>query len=151
MSNPGKKQKQIGPLIKIRQIQYDQESAVLSQIQVKRQEAMNELQRCQTNYITGIERLNRERQSSERKMLEALERAVDYAKIQWYQRLKALREIEQEERLQMQQVFEAQKRLRMLEKLDERYGRQERDLLKKVEQKQLDEFAIISARRKIAE
>lgn len=151
MTRAGKKQQQIGPLIKIRQIQFDQESALLSQLQLKRQEALTQLQHSQSTYMTGIEKLNRERQSSERKMLEALERSVDLAKSQWYQRLKILRQIEHEERLQMLQVSEAQKRLRMLEKLGERYAHQENEHLKKIEQKQLDEFAIVSARRKGAE
>ncbi len=151
MSSPGKKQQKIGPLIKIRQIQYDQESAVLSQLQLRRQAAIGELQVWQSKYMSSIDQLNKERQSPERKMLEALERSVDLAKSQWYQKLKSLREIEYHEKMQMQQVFEAQKRLRMLEKLDERYEKQDLQHLKKAEQKQLDEFAIINARRKGAE
>ncbi|MCX6128371.1 MAG: hypothetical protein NTX25_04815, partial [Proteobacteria bacterium] len=100
-------------------------------------------------YIEGVEKLNRERQSLERKMLSALESAVDFSKTQWYQKLMVLRVIQEEEKRQMARVMEAQKRLRMLEKLDERYLDQSRDLHKTIEQKELDEFALQSSRRKV--
>jgi flagellar export protein FliJ len=148
MSQSKQKQDRIQPLIKIRQIQFDQETSVLSKIQQRRQLAIDELQRFQRMYIQGVDRLNRERQTPERKMLDALEKSIDYAKSQWYSKLRDLRAIEEEERQQMQIVIEAQKKLKMLEKLDIRYNEQHMEHLKKVEQKMLDEFAIQAARKK---
>jgi flagellar biosynthesis chaperone FliJ len=151
MANPQQKMKKIQPLIKIRKLQLDQETAVLSQIQLKREEAAQALMQSQQTYIQGVEKLNQERQSSDRKMLSALEQGVDFAKAQWYQRLMALRAVEEEERLQFRQVAEAQKRMKMLEHLDERYLEQHIKQLNIQEQKQIDEFAISMNRRKAQE
>jgi flagellar biosynthesis chaperone FliJ len=148
MTKPQQRMKKIQPLIKIRKLQLDQETAVLSRIQLKREEAAEALMQSQRTYIEGVEKLNRERQSSERKMLAALEQGVDYAKAQWYQRLMALRAVEEEERHQRLMVAEAQKRMKMLEHLDERYLEQHMKQMKIQEQKQLDEFALSMNRRK---
>ncbi len=151
MPNSQQKMKRIQPLIKIRKIQLDQETALLNQIQLKREEAAQALMQSQQTYIEGVEKLNQERQSSERKLVSALEQGVDFAKAQWYQRLMALRAVEEEERLQSRQVAEAQKRMKMLEHLDERYLEQYLKQLNIQEQKQLDEFAIAMNRRKAQE
>jgi flagellar biosynthesis chaperone FliJ len=151
MANPKQKMKKIQPLIKIRKLQLDQETALLNQIQLKREEAAQALIQSQQTYIEGVEKLNQERQSSERKMLSALEHGVDYAKAQWYQRLMALRAVEEEERLQFRQVAEAQKRMKMLEHLDKRYLEQHIKQMNIQEQKQTDEFAISMNRRKVQE
>ncbi len=151
MPNPQQKMKRIQPLIKIRKIQLDQETALLNQIQLKREEAAQALMQSQQTYIEGVEKLNQERQSSERKLVSALEQGVDFAKAQWYQRLMALRAVEEEERLQSRQVAEAHKRMKMLEHLDERYLEQYLKQLNIQEQKQLDEFAISMNRRKAQE
>lgn len=137
------------PLIKIRTLQLDQQMFILQQIQTRKQAAKTELLRCQHMYIKGIDRLNQERQSPERKMLEALERSIDLAKSLWHKRLMDLRNVEDEERIQEAAVRLAYKNLKMLEKLDERYTVDLNEHMKKVEQKQLDEFAVQSARRKI--
>ncbi len=151
MANSQQKKKRIQPLIKIRKIQLDQETALLNQIQLKREEAAQALMLSQQTYIEGVEKLNQERQSSERKLVSALEQGVDFAKAQWYQRLMALRAVEEEERLQSRQVAEAHKRMKMLEHLDERYLEQYLKQLNIQEQKQLDEFAISMNRRKAQE
>ncbi len=151
MANSQQKKKRIQPLIKIRKIQLDQETALLNQIQLKREEAAQALMQSQQTYIEGVEKLNQERQSSERKLVSALEQGVDFAKAQWYQRLMALRAVEEEERLQSRQVAEAHKRMKMLEHLDERYLEQYLKQLNIQEQKQLDEFAISMNRRKAQE
>ncbi|WP_141731060.1 hypothetical protein [Oligoflexus tunisiensis] len=148
MTKPKQKMQKLQPLIKIRKLQLDQETAVLNRIQLKREEAAEALMQSQRTYIEGVEKLNRERQSSERKMLTALELGVDYAKAQWYQRLMTLRAVEEEERHQRLMVAEAQKRMKMLEHLDERYLEQHMKQMKIQEQKQLDEFAISMNRRK---
>lgn len=149
MTNFAQKIQKMEPLIKIRNIQLDQQLFLLQQIKARKLDAKNELLRCQHMYIKGIDRLNEERQSPERRMLEALEGSIDLAKSLWHKRLLDLRVIEDEERAQEQAVKLAHKNLKMLEKLDERYTIDLNEQLKKVEQKQLDEFAIQSARRKI--
>jgi hypothetical protein len=140
---------QVNSLIKLRQMQLDQQLFILQKITLRKEAAKQELIRCQTMYVKGIDRLNQERQSPERLMLEALERSIDHAKSLWHQRLMELREVELEEKAQERHVAEAHKNVRMLEKLDERYTGDLAEHLKKVEQKQLDEFAIQAARRKI--
>ena len=151
MADAQEKKQKIQPLMRVRQMQLDHELLILNQIKQKREQASGELQHFQVAYIQGIDRLNKERQSPERKMLEALEQSVDYAKLQWYHKLKNLRMIEHAERLQNKVVSDSHQRLRMLEKLDERYAEQNAKHAKTVEQKQLDEFAIQIARRKAME
>src|SRR6476469_1546664 len=121
MTNFAQKIQRMEPLIKIRGIQLDQQLFFLQQIQARKQSAKDELLRCQHMYIKGIDRLNLERQSPERRMLEALERSIDLAKSLWHKRLMELRAVEEEERAQEQAVKLAHKNLKMLEKLDVRY------------------------------
>jgi flagellar biosynthesis chaperone FliJ len=148
MPSPKQKIKKMLPLIKIRKLQLDQETMLLNQIKLKREEAAEALMNSQRTYIEGVEKLNRERQSPERRMLSALEQGVDFAKAQWHQRLMALRAVEDDERRQLTMVMEAQKRMKMLEHLGEIYGEQYSKQSKIQEQKQLDEFAISMNRRK---
>lgn len=148
MPSPKQKIKKMLPLIKIRKLQLDQETMLLNQIKLKREEAAEALMNSQRTYIEGVEKLNRERQSPERRMLSALEQGVDFAKAQWYQRLMDLRAVEDEERRQFAMVMEAQKRMKMLEHLGDVYAEQYSKQSKVQEQKQLDEFAISMNRRK---
>ncbi len=148
MANTRQKINKLQPLIKVRKMQFDQETMLLNLIHIKREEAILSLQNSQKMYIEGVEKLNRERQSSERKLLEALEQGVDFAKAQWYQKLKILRHIEEDARHQMIMVTEAQRRMKMLENIDERYDEQLVKQMKIMEQKELDEFAIQMNRRK---
>lgn len=151
MADTRHKKDKIQPLIRVRQIQMDQAISILNRIQKSRESALRELQHFQQAYIVGIDRLNQERQSPERKLLETLEQGVDYAKAQWYKKLKTLRSIEQEEKAQKEAVLNSHQKLRMLEKLDARYDEQNIKNEKVVEQKQLDEFALQISRRKSAD
>ena len=144
-----KKIERMVSLIKIRQLQLEHEKSILQNISTKRVEAKDDLQHYQRMYIEGVDRLNQERQSSERKMLEALERSIDLAKLRWHQKLQILRKIEEEEQVQSMVVQSAHRELKKLEKLDERYDSQLKAQLGKIEQKSLDEFAIQNARRKL--
>jgi flagellar biosynthesis chaperone FliJ len=148
MANLRYKTQKIQPLIKLRRMQLDQESMLLNQIQLKKYAAKQALASSQTMYMDGVEKLNKERQSPERKMLETLELGVDYAKAQWYQNLMQLRSLEDEEKKQRHEVEEAQRRMKMLEKLEERYHDQYTEQQKIIEQKQIDDFALQMARRK---
>ena len=135
------KQKRMLPLIRIRQTQFDQALSELQSIQNEVHKAAEILRHYQTMYIQGVDRLNQERQSPERKMLEALESSIDLAKQKWYQKLSILRELQEQERLQLQEVQTAQLKLKMMEKIEARYTRVAIEVDKKFEQKMLDEIA----------
>lgn len=149
MSRYEKKIDKMASLQHLRKMQLDQEMVILQQIQAKRKTAKEELYESQMMYIHGVDRLNKERQSPERKMLDALERSIDLAKSRWYQKLQILRAVEEDERRQNLAVQDAHRNLKMLEKLGEKYGEQLRKHNNRVEQKMLDEFAI--QRRKISD
>jgi hypothetical protein len=149
MSSIEQKIQKLGSLLKIRQIQLDQELFELDKVRRRKEAAKAELQRAQAMYIKGVDRLNQERQSPERLMLQALESSIDLAKSLWHKRLLELREVELEERAQERQVAQAHKNKMMLERLDGRYSADLNHHRKIVEQKQLDEFAVQAARRKI--
>lgn len=149
MNRIEKKIDRMASLKYVRKIQLDKELAILNDLQAKKKIAKDELYESQLMYIQGVDRLNKERQSPERKMLDALERSIDLAKSRWYQKLQILRAVEEDERRQNLAVQDAHRNLKMLEKLDERYNVQLRKHNDKVEQKMLDEFAI--QRRKISD
>lgn len=142
MNRIEKKIDRMASLKYVRKIQLDKELAILNELQVKKKTAKDELYESQMMYIQGVDRLNKERQSPERKMLDALERSIDLAKSRWYQKLQILRAVEEDERRQNLAVQEAHRNLKMLEKLDDRYNDQLRKHNNRVEQKILDEFAV---------
>jgi flagellar export protein FliJ len=136
-----KKLKRVKPLIRAREAQLNSEAIILANVRNEKKLAMQELRKFQTLYMSGVEELNRERQSPQRDKLNTLEQSVDYAKAQWYQCLKTLREVEQKERAQIAQLFIAERNLKSVEKLEDRYGEQVQLHEKSVEQKQLDDVA----------
>lgn len=134
--------KRNGPLLKIRKSELDRENLVLGQIRQSKIEAIGQLKNYQRQYVEGVEKLNELRISGDLGTLMNLESTIDYVKAKWYQSLKDVRKIEDDEKQQLQVVIEAQQKLRTIEILDEKYVTELRIFEDKVEQKQLDEIAV---------
>lgn len=142
MINARKKVMRIKPLVRIRKNQLDQEVLALIEIRQKKQAIMKELIHFQKQYMTGVENLNRERQSPTRTMLSSLEQAVDYARARWFESYQKVQETEREERAQLLQLRLAERDLKSVQKLEERYELNSRILANQTEQKQMDESAL---------
>src|SRR5688572_1818509 len=121
MNDLNKKVKRVKPLIKVKKVAMDQEASALEHIRLEKRQAMSELKRYERLYISGIDQLNKERQSPLRENLEVLERGTDHYKAMWYECLKRMREIEMKERAQLNQLLMARKELKSMETLEDRY------------------------------
>ncbi len=141
MSETKQKQKRMVPLIRVRQVQLDQESMVLAQIRQVKKQKMAELLENQRLYLEGVERLNKERMGTNHGHMLTLESSVDFVRNRWHVTLLQLREIEARENAQLANVMVAQRNLRALEKLKDRYGVMVNDEERLIEQKILDETA----------
>lgn len=133
--------KKIQPLISARRSKLDHETARLHEIKGAKLNALQSLEYYQKQYISGVDSLNLERQSSDRQKLAVLERSVDTAKSRWYQSLRQVREIEELERDQIKLVLKAQRDLRSIEMLQENYQGEYAEAFRKAEQKALDEMS----------
>jgi flagellar export protein FliJ len=132
----------MAPLLKARQSQLEEYTVRLSEIRQSKLNALQQLEHYQNDYINGVESLNQARQSPDRNQVATLERSVDYVKAKWYQSLKQVRQIEEQEKIQLQEVTKAQRDLRSVEILKENYERNLAQERQKHEQKELDELSI---------
>ena len=130
------------PILRVKKLKVDEESRVLSEIRIKKEAAMSELQRYQKLYIEGIDQLNTERQSSQRSRLPVLESSIDYAKSKWYESLGILKDYEAKESTQLNILVSAQQDLHIFEKLEEKYKNELLAIENRKEQKTLDDHSI---------
>lgn len=142
--------KQMKPLITIRKAKLDQETILLNSIRKEKADALELLQKNQTSYMQGVERLNKERTRGNLVTLPTLERGLDRVKDLWYQSLTTVRSIEERERQQLVQVVDARKNLKSMETLEETYQTQLSAELKRAARKETDEMAIHMHREKNA-
>lgn len=133
---------QLKPILHVRKAQLDQEAAALEDIRRTKMQALGELKKYQEMYMKGVEDLNRMRRDGEIDRLPVLETSIDYVKGQWYQSLKKVKGIEDQERAQVENVIVARKNLTSAEALNERLALELLTLYKQYEQKENDEIAV---------
>ena len=134
--------KRIKPLIKIRKNKVDKASFELLQISTDKDRLQKELHNLQMQYLEYVQKLNKERQSSDRKNLILLEQNVDYLKQKWIQTLYRLKNLEKREQEQMEILLQSKKDLNVIEKLQEKYQQQVAINIATEEQKTIDQIAI---------
>lgn len=137
-----KEMNQLKPILHVRKAQLDQEAAVLEEIRRTKLQALTELKKYQDMYMRGVEDLNRLRQDGDIDRLPTMESSLDYVKSQWYQSLKKVKGIEDQERAQVENVVVARKNLTSAEALNERLALDLLTLYKQSEQKENDEIAV---------
>ena len=142
MSEFKEKIRKMEPICRARKVQLDLKTAELVKIRGQKAVKLDELSLNQQAYINGVHRLNEERQSSDHRMLSALEHSIDHVKSLWHKCLGELRQIEEQERLQLRQILVVQSEMKAAETLIERYQHQQQGLMKKREQKSSDEHAL---------
>ena len=140
-SNSQQKASKLKPVIRAREIQVDQEMARLAELRGKKTELVVLLRKYQQDYVNGVDQLNTERSSMDRSKLNALESAVDYSKVIWYQTLRKVQEFETREREQLKQVLNAEMNLKSVERLLIKHVEAIKMLDRRSEQGDMDEIA----------
>lgn len=135
-------------VISVKKQRLTEEAKKLDQIRKEKILAVSELKKYQNEYLTGIDRLNEERQSSGRQMVAGLEDSIDFAKQCWYDCLAKVKKIEESEKIQIGEVLAARSTLKSIEYLKEKVENEIVDLRKVAEQKQTDEMAVLKHGRK---
>jgi flagellar export protein FliJ len=142
MERLNKKIKRVKPLIRFREKRLLTETEALNKIRQVKLETIAKLKENQRLYLEGLKTLNHERQSGQSGRLLTLESSLDVVKNRWFESLKELRKVEEQEKIQIVQVMIAQKDVKTLEKLEDRYKEQLSTEIKKIEQKEIDEIAL---------
>ncbi|SMF69516.1 hypothetical protein [Pseudobacteriovorax antillogorgiicola] len=142
MKSLEKKIKKTELLIKARKAQLDTESQSLALIRQRKIAQLQELDRHQKNYINGVNDLNIERQTGDRRMLSTIERSVDHSKSQWYKSLREVKTWEEKEKQQIEQVLLAQRNLKSMEKVQENHFQALKKEVDVREQKEMDDLSV---------
>lgn len=136
------KMKRVQPVINVKKGKVDAESQALNEIRSKKVELVRTMKENQRTYMQGVDKLNTLRNSANRENLSNLETSLDHVKSQWFQIFRQVQDIETKEKEQISRLVVAETELRSAEKLKGRYEIELKTGLAKIEQKQMDEFAI---------
>lgn len=136
------KAERIKPILKIRRAQLDQEAATLADIRKNKYAALEELRRFQSLYMKGVEELNQLRMNGELDQLPVVEQSLDHVKNKWYQSLKTVKSIEEQERIQVETLLSAQRNLKSIETLGARLAMDIAIYQRQMEQKEQDEGSV---------
>jgi flagellar export protein FliJ len=137
-----RKMKRVQPILKLRKSKVDEETAMLLAIRAEKQKVVKEMRESQQKYMKGVEDLNRVRSSQDRANLATLEAALDAVKVHWYTLFKRVQEVENKEKMQVNQLIAAEKDLKSIENLEDKYEKAFQKDMAKAEQKSLDELAV---------
>ena len=134
--------KRMGSIIRVRKIQYDKEFFELNQIRIEKKNLLDKLQEYQDMYCERVNESNNERVLGNRNKLDILEKEIERIKSEWLSTLSQIKEIEEKEKYQEEQVRIAERNLKSIEKLVDIY-KEESDLYERHEdQKIMDEIGI---------
>jgi flagellar biosynthesis chaperone FliJ len=142
MQQLARKVKRLDPILEIRKSRFETENQKLVALKQKKEAASLAVQRKQAEYMEGLERLNQERNTSERSMLEALEIGLDSIKQDWISLYALMVDCERAETLQHGVVIEVFRDLESIKVLQSKYQTSLRQQELKSEQKSFDELAL---------
>ncbi|MCX6117186.1 MAG: flagellar FliJ family protein, partial [Proteobacteria bacterium] len=142
MNQLTKKSKRLDPIIDDRKDVFDDENRKLSEIRSRKLRAIAEMKQAQRDYVSGVERLNNERGTSDRLLLHALETGLDSVKQKWMDFYQVVLNCEREEQLQLEAVGRAYKDLEAIRHLKGKYEVEITKETNRREQKSLDELAL---------
>jgi flagellar biosynthesis chaperone FliJ len=142
MSETRRKLKRIRVLEKVRQSKVDKESIELAEIREKKQAKAAELKNSQTEYLSGVEKLNQLRSSLIRENLQFMEETLDFLKSKWMRLFRELQDIERLEKNQMENLSIAHRELKSVGNLAAKLDQEARAELSRAEQKIQDERTI---------
>jgi flagellar export protein FliJ len=142
MQSIEKKAKRLDPVIEERQARFDNELTQLAIVRKKKIDAVAAMRATQKEYIDGVSRLNEERSSNNRLMLDALETGLDNVKSLWMRLYQDVIEIEKMEKEQTEVMSRAHRDLEAIQTLQSKYKAEWALEQSKREQKMLDEHAL---------
>ena len=142
MQSLEKKAKRLDPVIEERTRRFNEELTQLAAVQRKKLEAVSAMRATQKEYMAGVSRLNAERSSQNRLMLEALETGLDNVKTQWMKLYQDVIEIEKMEKEQTEVMSRAHRDLEAIQNLQTKYKSEWAQEQARREQKVLDEHAL---------
>ncbi len=137
-----KKSRRLNPVIEDRQAQFDLESEKLTAVRKRRIEIVAAMRAKQNEYMSGVTRLNDERGTANRLMLEALETGLDSVKNHWMKLYQGVIEIEAHEKAQLELMSKAHRELEAIKTLQAKYQVEITKEEARREQKTLDEHSI---------
>ncbi|MCX6126711.1 MAG: hypothetical protein NTV34_18415 [Proteobacteria bacterium] len=137
-----KKSKRLDPIIEERKIRFDDENQKLLQIRHQKILATQTMRAKQAEYMDGVNRLNAERGSAERSLLEALEGGLDAVKRQWMSLYEVILKLEQDEAIQLNTMSCAHRDLEAIKHLQIKYQREISRTIQQREMKQIDDIAL---------
>ena len=137
-----RKTNRLNPIIEERQAIFDAENQKLASIRNEKATTVSKMRQKQTEYMNGVDRLNNERGSANRLMLEALERGLDSTKQEWMNLYNQVIEIEKKEKLQLIALSESHKSLEAIKHLQAKYQMELIKYQKQRDLKQIDEIAL---------
>jgi flagellar biosynthesis chaperone FliJ len=137
-----KKAKRLNPVIEERQAKFDIESEKLNIIRQRKIELVAAMRAKQQEYMDGVTRLNEERGTSNRLMLDALETGLDSVKNQWMALYQSIIQLEKEEKNQVIIMSKAHRDLEAIKTLQTKYKTEFAKEMDRREQKMLDEHSL---------
>ena len=142
MHQLAKKANRLDPVIEDRQEKFDKENEILNLVRQKRIETVAAMRSKQSEYMSGVNRLNEERGTANRLMLEALEIGLDSVKAQWMNLYQAVINLEREEKNQIEIMSQAHRELEAIKTLQNKYKNEFSKEMQRREQKSLDEHSL---------
>jgi flagellar export protein FliJ len=142
MKHLEKKANRLDPVIEDRQAKFDRESEALNVVRRKRIETVAEMRAKQAEYMAGVNRLNEERGTANRLMLEALEIGLDSVKNHWMKLYQNVIELERAEKSQIEIMSQAHRDLEAIKTLQNKYKVEFNKESQRREQKNLDEHSL---------
>lgn len=137
-----KKAKRLTPVIEERQAKFDIESEKLNILRQRKIELVAAMRAKQQEYMDGVTRLNEERGTSNRLMLDALETGLDTVKNQWMALYQSIIQLEKEEKNQVIIMSKAHRDLEAIKTLQTKYKTEFAKEMDRREQKMLDEHSL---------
>lgn len=138
----GKKIRRLEPVVEERQVRFEEESGKLTAVRQRKIQTVAQMKQKQREYMDGVHRLNTERSSSNRAMLEALEGGLDTVKQQWMDLYQAVLVCEREEASQLEVMSKAHRDLEAIKQLQAKYRVEQTKDQAKRDQKLQDEIAL---------
>lgn len=136
-----KKARRLDPVIESKKLRFDAELAQLNIVRKRKIEVVAAMRATQKQYMDGVGRLNDERGTMNRLMLEALETGLDNVKGLWMKLYQDVLDLEKAEKQQTEIMSHAHRELEAIQSLQDKYKFEWNQELGKREQKMLDEHA----------
>jgi flagellar export protein FliJ len=136
-----KKARRLNPVIEMKKSRFDAELQQLNVVRQKKIEVVAAMRATQKQYMDGVGRLNDERGTMNRLMLDALETGLDNVKGLWMKLYQDVLDLEKIEKQQAEIMSRAHRELETIQSLQDKYKFAWAQELDKREQKMLDEHA----------